>query len=114
VCAIFGLINIQGVSILMYAVIFRAEIHEFDDSYLKMAAQLRDLAIKKYGCTEFIALTEGNIEIAISYWKDESNIKLWKNDSQHLVAQKLGASKWYKNYQVQIVKIIREYGSNDI
>jgi len=30
---------------------------------------MRDLAINKYGCSEFISTTEGNNEIAISYWK---------------------------------------------
>ncbi len=106
-------IHVFGDRNLMYAVIFRAEINDFDSTYSEMAAQLRDLAIEKYGCTEFVATTEGNNEIAISYWKDESSIKLWKSDSQHLVAQKLGASKWYKKYQVQVVKIIREYRFDD-
>lgn len=97
----------------MYAVIFRAEINEFDGAYSEMADQLRELAIKKYNCTEFVALAEENYEIAISYWKDENSIRLWKEDSRHLVAQNLGVSKWYKNYKVQIVKIVREYSSND-
>lgn len=97
----------------MYAVIFRAEIKKFDVAYLEMATQLRNLAIEKYGCTEFVVATEGNNEIAISYWNDESSIELWKLESQHLVAQKLGASKWYKKYQVQVVKIIRKYENDD-
>ncbi len=46
----------------MYAVIFRAEINELDDSYSEMATQMRELAIKKYGCTEFTAVTKGNQE----------------------------------------------------
>ena len=54
----------------MYAVIFKAKINNLDKSYFKMAQQMRDLAIHKYGCTEFIALTENTQEIAISYWKD--------------------------------------------
>jgi len=98
----------------MYAVIFQAEIHEIDDSYSKMAAKLRNLALEKYGCSEFVVVTEGNKEVAISYWEDENNIKLWKEDSQHLVAQNIGSSKWYKNYKVQIVQIIREYERSDI
>jgi len=93
----------------MYAVIFRAEINEIDSAYSEMAAQMRDLAKNKYGCIEFTAITEGANEIAISYWQSLEQIELWKNDVNHRVAQEQGRSKWYKDYQVQVVKIIREY-----
>ena len=71
---------------------------------------MRDLAINKYGCTEFTAVTENDNEIAISYWKDQEQIKEWKQDALHLVAQEHGRSIWYKSYKVEVVKIIREYG----
>ncbi len=93
----------------MYAVIFTAKINEVDNAYYEMAVQLRDLAINKYGCIEFTAITEGNNEIAISYWQNEEQIAHWKNDAKHLVAQELGREKWYKSYRVQVVKIVREY-----
>ena len=93
----------------MYAVIFRAEINELDNAYSEMAARMRDLAVMKYGCTEFTAVTEGSKEIAISYWDDQAKIKAWKQDAEHLLAQELGRSKWYKSYQVQVVEIIRAY-----
>ena len=96
----------------MYAVIFRAEINELDDTYSKMAARMRELAINKYKCTDFISVIEGTQEIAISYWKNQHQIKQWKNDAEHLVAQELGRSTWYKSYQVQIVEIIREYNQH--
>ena len=93
----------------MYAVIFRAEINELDEAYADMAARMRDLAINKYGCVEFTAMTEGKQEIAISYWDDQEQIKAWKQDPEHRKAQKLGRSKWYKSYRVQVVEIIRDY-----
>ena len=96
----------------MYAVIFRAEISELDEVYAEMAARMRDLAINKYGCVEFTAVAEGNQEIAISYWDDQEQIKAWKQDPEHREAQKLGRSKWYKSYQVQVVEIIRDYSKN--
>ena len=93
----------------MYAVIFRAEINELDEAYADMAARMRDLAMQKYGCVEFTAMTEGKQEIAISYWDDQEQIKAWKQDPEHRKAQKLGRSKWYKSYRVQVVEIIRDY-----
>jgi len=93
----------------MYAVIFRAEINKTDSAYSEMAAQMRDLAKNKYGCIEFTSVIEGTNEIAISYWQSLEQITLWKNDVNHMAAQELGRSKWYKKYQVQVVEIIREY-----
>ena len=93
----------------MYAVIFRAEIDKTDSAYSEMAAQMRNLAKNKYGCIEFTSVTEGTNEIAISYWQSLEQITLWKNDVNHMAAQELGRSKWYKKYQVQVVEIIREY-----
>ncbi len=61
----------------MYAVIFRATINKLDESYYRMAAQMRELAINEYGCTEFTAITEGEQEIAISYWQNQEQIKKW-------------------------------------
>ena len=96
----------------MYAVIFRAEINQLDQRYSEMAKQMRELAITKYGCTEFTSVTEGTQEIAISYWKNQEQIKQWKQDARHLVAQELGQAKWYKSYKVQVVEIKREYSKN--
>ena len=96
----------------MYAVIFKAEINKLDSRYSEVASQMRELATNKYGCTEFISVTEGAQEIAISYWQDQEQIKQWKQDSEHLVAQELGRSIWYKSYKVQILKILREYSTN--
>ena len=96
----------------MYAVIFRAEINMLDKSYAETAQRMKELAINKYGCTEFISVIENSHEIAISYWKDQEQIKKWKQDAEHLVAQELGRSTWYKSYKVQISEIIREYDEN--
>ena len=93
----------------MYAVIFKSEINELDQRYYEMASRMRDLAINQYGCTEFISVTEAGKEIAISYWDSLDKIKQWKQNAEHLVAQELGRSQWYKKYQVQIVEIIHEY-----
>mgnify|MGYP001826178665 CR=1 FL=1 len=98
----------------MYAVIFRAVTRDLDQEYLELAEQLRRLAIDKYGCREFFALTEGNQEVAISYWDTEEQVRNWKQDALHLRAQQLGRKKWYESYRVQIAEVQREYaGTSD-
>lgn len=93
----------------MYAVIFTAEVKKFDDEYFSTAKKMRSLAIEKYGCTDFKASAEGNQEIAISYWPSLEHIKNWKNDLEHIEAQKLGQERWYSEYKVQVVRVEREY-----
>jgi len=93
----------------MYAVIFRAQVKEFDDEYSSLAAILRDKALTEYGCSEFVAVTEGEQEIAISYWPTIEHIKKWKQDELHLEAQGKGKSKWYQHYKIDIVKVERSY-----
>ncbi len=96
----------------MYAVIFRAEVNQLDSRYSEMASKMRTVAISEYGCIEFTSVTEGTQEIAISYWQDLEQIKRWKQDSGHLIAQELGKTIWYKSYSVQITEVLREYSKN--
>ena len=72
---------------------------------------MKELALEEYGCIEFISVTQGSEEIAISYWENEDQIRKWKSNSEHTIAQELGRSKWYESYTVQVVKVIREYAS---
>jgi len=96
----------------MYAVIFRAQINQLDKNYTEMASRMKELALGKYGCIDFVSVTEGTQEIAISYWQNLEQIQKWKQDPEHITAQALGTSTWYKSYKVQIVEIMREYSNN--
>ncbi|MDX1282045.1 antibiotic biosynthesis monooxygenase [Shewanella colwelliana] len=95
----------------MYAVIFRAKVANQDEAYSAMAVKMRQLAFEQYRCIDFVAVTEGDEEIAISYWHSEADILAWKQDCQHQVAQHSGQHNWYQSYQVQIVEVKRSYSS---
>ena len=92
----------------MYAVIFKATVAELDDEYSQMAQRLKDLAFEKYGCQDFTSVTEGNEEIAISYWETEQQIHDWKKDPLHRLAQSRGREKWYKSFSIEICKVIKK------
>lgn len=92
----------------MYAVIFKATVAELDDEYSLMAEKLRVLAFKKYGCQDFVSVSEGPEEIAISYWETEQQIRNWKNDPLHRLAQARGRDKWYKSFSIEICEVIRK------
>ncbi|HLU61669.1 MAG TPA: antibiotic biosynthesis monooxygenase [Gammaproteobacteria bacterium] len=93
----------------MYAVIFRAEPDLLDDDYYDTVKLLRDLAFNEYRCREFVAVTEGGTEIAVSYWDSEEDIRAWREASEHRVAQRQGLMKWYKSFRVDVVEVKRSY-----
>lgn len=93
----------------MFAVIFKARVGNQDQAYSDAVARMRELAFDKYGCLDFIALTEGDKEIAISYWTDEQAIVAWRKDSEHQLAQQFGKQSWYKSYQVEVTEVKRSY-----
>lgn len=97
----------------MYVVIFKATVAQFDDEYFQTAQSLKELAFSKYGCLDFVSVTEGDEEIAISYWETEQQIRDWKNDPVHKQAQVLGRERWYKSYSVEICELKRKYGSRE-
>lgn len=93
----------------MFVVIFRATVRELDSEYSALAARMRELALTRFGCIEFHALMEGNEEIALSYWPDEKSIVAWRRHPEHVEAQRLGCTRWYESYRVEVTKISRDY-----
>ena len=93
----------------MFVVIFRAKARALDADYGAMAAHMRELALTQFGCLDFSAVTEGEQEIALSYWPDEASIRAWKQHTDHLMAQQLGRERWYSGYHVEVAEIKRQY-----
>lgn len=93
----------------MFVVIFRAEIQALDAEYSAVAQRMRELALTEFGCLDFQALTEGDHEIALSYWPSLEAIAAWKAHPEHLLAQESGRSRWYRSYSVQVAELHRSY-----
>jgi heme-degrading monooxygenase HmoA len=95
----------------MYVVIFRAKVRLLDAEYSAMAARMRTLALTEFGCLEFHAVSEGENEVALSYWPDTASIRAWRAHPEHLLAQQLGKTKWYRSYSVEVTQVERAYKS---
>jgi heme-degrading monooxygenase HmoA len=93
----------------MFVVIFRARVRDLDPQYAEVAARMRTLAMEEFGCLEFHAVTEGEHEIALSYWPSEEAIRAWKAHPEHRLAQQAGRERWYDAYSVQVATVTREY-----
>ena len=91
-----------------YAVIFTSKHSNNTKGYSEMAKKMEALAKTQEG---FIGLESAreHIGITISYWESLEAIKLWKSNSEHLIAQENGQQNWYDWYHVRICKVEREY-----
>lgn len=91
-----------------YAVIFTSIINEEHKGYDEMSALMLELAKKQKGYIG-IESARSDIGITVSYWETLEDIKNWKQNSDHLIAQKVGIEKWYSWYELKICKVEREY-----
>lgn len=91
-----------------YAVIFTSSRSGEDQGYTEMAEEMELLTRQQEG---FISIdsAKGDVNITVCYWTSLEAILRWKNQDQHKHAQKLGKSKWYKNYSVRVCKVERDY-----
>lgn len=46
--------------------------------------------------------------ITISYWKSIEDIKAWKANCEHQIAQELGRSEWYSAFHTRVCRVERE------
>lgn len=103
--------------IAMIAVIF--EVWPADgrkDEYLGIAASLRaDLeGIDGFISVErFQSLTDPKKLLSLSFWRDETAVKKWRNHSSHRESQKQGRSGVFADYRLRIAVIARDYGMTD-
>jgi heme-degrading monooxygenase HmoA len=91
-----------------YAVIFTSIKSDFDEGYAEMATKMVALAKQQPGFLG-IESARNEIGITVSYWKDVESIKNWKQNLDHIEAQKKGRASWYANYTVRIALVEREY-----
>jgi len=94
-----------------YAVIFTSTRTDVDDGYHEMNELMMSKAKEYPGYLGLEAARE-EIGIAVSYWRSLAEIKTWKEDMDHLVAQSRGRQEWYASYRVRIARVEREYGFN--
>jgi len=81
-----------------YVVIFTSQRTEGDRGYEAMAQAMFELALKRPGCLGAESVRNvGGLGITVAYFTDESAIHAWKQNSEHLVAQRLGKERWYSH-----------------
>ncbi|MEQ3655672.1 MAG: antibiotic biosynthesis monooxygenase [Dokdonia sp.] len=91
-----------------YAVIFTSVQTEQNAGYKEMSQLMEELAKQQVG---YLGLDHARsaLCITISYWETLEDIARWKQQTDHLAAQRMGQKQWYKHYEVQIAKVERVY-----
>lgn len=95
-----------------YAVIFSSVVEgKLGDDYIQTAEEMIRLAATQDGFlgVESPERTAEGFGITVSYWRDEEAIRNWKQQADHLAAQKAGIQKFYKAYTTRVARVERDY-----
>ncbi|MFA9373252.1 MAG: antibiotic biosynthesis monooxygenase [Poseidonibacter sp.] len=97
----------------MYAVIFEVEIADGKkEQYLSIAAMLKEQLIKMPGflsIERFQSLVNEGKLLSLSFWENEESLINWKNNIDHMAAQKNGRESIFKDYRITIANVERDY-----
>ena len=50
---------------------------------------------------------QGGLGITVSYWKTLEAIANWKQNAEHLEAQRLGRERWYESFTLRVARVER-------
>ncbi|ASP38556.1 antibiotic biosynthesis monooxygenase [Bacterioplanes sanyensis] len=91
-----------------YAVIFSNERTSVEQGYEDTAERMMTLAKLQPGFLGVESVRHG-LGITVSYWQSLEAIRQWKQNAEHLQAQRQGREQWYDNFTIRIAKVEREY-----
>jgi len=92
-----------------YAVIFTSTLSRSVAGYAEEADAIEALARQQPGFLGFESVRDESLGISISYWRSEADIRAWRHNSRHQLAQKRGRQQWYQNYHIRICRVERDY-----
>jgi heme-degrading monooxygenase HmoA len=95
----------------MVVTIFRNRIRPgVDKEYGAHVSKLLALAQKMPG---FVSIkgyaAEDGEQLILVEFETEQAVKAWRDHPEHQIAQELGRSKYYSEYQVQVCNTLRDY-----
>ena len=97
----------------MYAIIFEVWPYASGkERYFELAGQLKIILAKQPGfisVERFQSLIDEEKLLSLSFWESEQAIVGWRNQLDHLQAQKEGKEKLFKGYRIRVLKTMRDY-----
>ena len=89
---------------------------EFKDKYLELAAELKSTleAIDGFVSVErFQSIYDENKLLSLSFFESREALDEWRNVAEHRVAQRVGRSRYFADYRLRVVDVIRDYGMQE-
>ena len=100
----------QGMERARYSVIFISKLSGESEGYSEMAEQMVSLVAEQPG---FVGVDSVRGEygdgITVSYWESLEAIEAWRQQPQHLQAQRLGREQWYESFSVHVARLERSH-----
>lgn len=97
----------------MYVVIFEVKMSEDKyHEYISLAQKLLPLAHKTGGLISverFKSISSTDSILSLSFWKDERSIQVWRENTEHKVAQATGRHSIFTDYRISVAKVVRHY-----
>jgi len=84
--------------------------------YLEIAAQMRPLLDQIDGfisVERFQSLTNPDKLLSLSFFRDETAVREWRNLTAHRTAQAKGRAGIFTDYHLRIAEVVRNYGMFD-
>lgn len=93
------------------AVIFVAQRTTLDDDGYKQAATaMAELAAKQPGYCGIDSVRDvDGLGITVSYWRDDTAAKTWRDNADHARIRDAGRDRWYQSYSLHVTSITRSY-----
>ncbi len=92
-----------------FAVVFTSvRTNNDDEDYAQTAERMVELAKQQKGYLGHES-ARNDVGITVSYWKSLEDIKNWKENAEHLIAQSKGKEKWYQSFKTRICRVERDY-----
>ena len=86
------------------------------EEYLDIAAKLRPELDKIDGfisIERFQSFNDPDKVLSLSFWRDEESIQQWRNLEMHRYAQYKGREEVFREYDLRIADVKRDYGMFD-
>ncbi len=85
-------------------------------TYLDIAAKLKPELETIDGfisIERFQSLTDEAKLLSLSFWRDETAVKEWRNKEHHRQAQAAGRGGVLRDYRLRIASVVRDYGMTE-
>lgn len=85
-------------------------------AYFDIAAELKPRLQEIDGfipIERFESLSTKGKYLSLSFWRDETAVRAWRNLEEHRKAQATGRDSVFAEYRIRVASVIRDYGMDE-